>query len=554
MGWYLAEGCTTKDSIHIGNTKPNYILELKNIADKCLNKTTYIYTKEYPYDKRLTYHELRIHSQSLSNVFTEIFNKYAKYKKIPTVIQNSPKKVQERFLKGYLLGDGHFLKRDKIWNCSTASEELAMNFMLFGQRLGYCPRLHIQHRKGIPYYCLRFCEYNERIPTRLIPRQTYTHEGYLKNLQEIKQTIENLPSDWSIKIIKEIKVYDYDDMVYDLEVKDNPTFVAGTKILVHNSRKESVLNPKVFIQEVKTGVEDFKQILKQIMYRVISYNKANHQKYLNDNTEFYITSDPVHIFQSDAFKQEMRLMWKSGKLSNKNYCEIVGEVEYRNEMYQIEVENKRGDNKKTLPHMTENKERYSPNFPSDLKKPPKTEDKNGKQLPNDKIDPQERKDKYTQSSKEELVKCPNCEKIFDFLSIKESGMGWVKCPECSEPVTQKDLVESKLRLEGAPYPTNKSLPQNVKNPLDKIAEEIWRKVFNETLSETKNEEQARRAAWTAIKNAGYKKDEKTGKWIKKEEAISKIPLFEPLFKDRKYIKRIHKCQHEEGLPCEIEKL
>ena len=42
--------------------------------------------------------------------------------------------------------------------------------------------------------------------------------------------------------------------------------------------------------------------------------------------------------------------------------------------------------------------------------------------------------------------------------------------------------------------------------------------------------------------------------ISKEEAIEKLPLFESLFIGKNYIKRLHKCQHEEGLGCEVENL
>lgn len=36
-----------------------------------------------------------------------------------------------------------------------------------------------------------------------------------------------------------------------------------------------------------------------------------------------------------------------------------------------------------------------------------------------------------------LVTCGNCNKTFDYNSMLESGMGYVKCPNCKEPVTMK---------------------------------------------------------------------------------------------------------------------
>lgn len=42
--------------------------------------------------------------------------------------------------------------------------------------------------------------------------------------------------------------------------------------------------------------------------------------------------------------------------------------------------------------------------------------------------------------------------------------------------------------------------------------------------------------------------------ISKEEAIEKLPQFEPLFIGLNYTKRLHTCRHEEGLGCEVEEL
>lgn len=42
----------------------------------------------------------------------------------------------------------------------------------------------------------------------------------------------------------------------------------------------------------------------------------------------------------------------------------------------------------------------------------------------------------------------------------------------------------------------------------------------------------------------------------KEEAIEKLPQFEPSFAEKKltYIKRVHTCRHDEGLGCTVEDL
>jgi len=39
-----------------------------------------------------------------------------------------------------------------------------------------------------------------------------------------------------------------------------------------------------------------------------------------------------------------------------------------------------------------------------------------------------------------ITKCKGCGNEFEYLSIPESGMGYVKCPECGEIVTQEDEI------------------------------------------------------------------------------------------------------------------
>lgn len=40
----------------------------------------------------------------------------------------------------------------------------------------------------------------------------------------------------------------------------------------------------------------------------------------------------------------------------------------------------------------------------------------------------------------------------------------------------------------------------------------------------------------------------------KQDAIDKLSIYEPYFEGLNYIKRYHKCYHEEGQPCQIEEL
>ena len=66
-----------------------------------------------------------------------------------------------------------------------------------------------------------------------------------------------------------------------------------------------------------------------------------------------------------------------------------------------------------------------------------------------------------------------------------------------------------------PYAREKDLPAAVRRELPRRARSIWRNAFNQVLRRTGRENTAFKSAWGAVKNAGYEKDEKTGKYLKK---------------------------------------
>ena len=68
-----------------------------------------------------------------------------------------------------------------------------------------------------------------------------------------------------------------------------------------------------------------------------------------------------------------------------------------------------------------------------------------------------------------------------------------------------------------PYKNNLQLPEQVRNTLPDKAQSIWRNVFNSADKKGSSEISAIKQAWGAVKNAGYEKQKKTGKYIKKSK-------------------------------------
>ncbi len=67
-----------------------------------------------------------------------------------------------------------------------------------------------------------------------------------------------------------------------------------------------------------------------------------------------------------------------------------------------------------------------------------------------------------------------------------------------------------------PYTNVKELPDSVRDNLPEHAQEIFKEAFNSAWDEYgHNEQRAFAVAWSAVKQE-YQKDDKTGKWKKKE--------------------------------------
>jgi len=229
------------------------------------------------------------------------------------------------------------------------------------------------------------------------------------------------------------------------------------------TRREAVINPKGFIEEVRAGVEDFKLLIYQVLLLAMERNETS-IKY--NNSEFIVTSSPVRGLITDKFKQELRLLWKHGQLSNQTYAELVGEIEYSTEKIRRDNELQDGTEILMYPHYTENKE-------------------------ND-ISPLEEK-----RNKDE--------------DINNDGSPMRKDKDDKE----KFDMSQKRDLEIAPYNNTKQLPKRVKKNMSADLQKVFLSVVNKALKTYESESRAFRVAWSAIKKIARK--DKKGNWVRKKK-------------------------------------
>lgn len=146
------------------------------------------------------------------------------------------------------------------------------------------------------------------------------------------------------------------------------------------TREESIMNPKLLIEEVNDGVGDWKAMLNEVMAQIVDKNKDRHPELIDQ--EIIITSGRIQTFMTDAMRDMLRSCADRGIISYKTEIEDLAQVNYTVEKTQIEKEEKEGLRKTFAPKpsqvVTPNaSSKPTDNIPND-KKPGTPESKNFK--------------------------------------------------------------------------------------------------------------------------------------------------------------------------------
>jgi len=266
-----------------------------------------------------------------------------------------------------------------------------------------------------------------------------------------------------------------------------------------STRRESILNPKPFFAEIKTGIEDFKALLLDVISTMVDKNLKLHRKYFRN--EIKIRTNVVKEELTDDVLTMLRSAYDRGILSKRTFAEILG--------FNLDIEiDRRKDEEKhqevLYPPIIQNLEQH----PDELKEKKEIEEIKNENIPDDKKGPE--KINYT--------KAKDHEEIF--------------------------------------YKTNQDLPEEVQG-LPSGAKTIWRKAFNSAYSKYE-EDSARKIAWHTVKLTYIKN--KDGKWIRKSkgefeegaktdfsiEELIEIKKLEVLGKKNKIIDKILDLNKEEN--------
>lgn len=122
---------------------------------------------------------------------------------------------------------------------------------------------------------------------------------------------------------------------------------------ITSTRRDAILNPKVFIAEVNSAVNDFSSILHDILMTIVEENKSLHKKYSNEDT-IRVRHSPLKNFYSDNAKDYLRSIYDRGLISKRTIVELGIDVDFDSEVERRQQEKTDGIEKDMYPPVITN--------------------------------------------------------------------------------------------------------------------------------------------------------------------------------------------------------
>lgn len=300
-----------------------------------------------------------------------------------------------------------------------------------------------------------------------------------------------------------------------------------------STRQEAILNPKVLIEEVTDAVLDWSALLEDVMIEMLNRNSDKHPTLAK--SEIRVIPGTIKAFLTDDMKSMLRSLYDRGTLAKQTIVEDVADMDF-----EVQVERRTKEDERDLqtilkPPVIQNLEQYTdPELEDQGKQPgtPEADNFNNAILEHY---TKFRKAKKIESSKpgiintpdglpEDIKKLSEPEQFAYFMTYNCAIEYNDKTPEEAHKLAREAInlianKETEIILADkveimAPYDNIDDLPDNVKNVLPVSAQLIWLKVFNAILKDTSDEDQARKGAWSKVKEK-YEKDPDKKKWVKK---------------------------------------
>lgn len=202
-----------------------------------------------------------------------------------------------------------------------------------------------------------------------------------------------------------------------------------------STRRESILNPKPFMEEVRQGVKDFVTLLTDIIHEIVEENDTRHRKWMN--AKIRVLYSPIKPFMNDKFRQMLRSVYDRGGLSKRTFVEVVGEADYDYEVQQRKAEKERGEDETMFAPVIQNIE--------GTQEPTGKQPTGDRNVPGDKTGIERRN--FNQNAV--VASCYECDEEFDLELADFEDEDFMECPECGKELEISQLIESS-RIIGEP--------------------------------------------------------------------------------------------------------
>ena len=232
---------------------------------------------------------------------------------------------------------------------------------------------------------------------------------------------------------------------------------------ISSDRRESILNPKPFISEVKQGIEDFKTLLTDILFEIADRNKSHVKYFSGKSVKMEVHSGPVEHFLDSKIRDHIRSMFDRGTISYETYNTVVGAgyVNHKVEQHRREMEAKEKMEDLFYPHLIDNREGVGQDTTTITNQPKVTPDK--KTQPVDNVNPDKKGPETKNFKKASLEE-------FSFIEPLENDMveefGESEELDIGKIVKQKDgwhvISEKTGKNLGGPYKTKKEAVARLK--------------------------------------------------------------------------------------------
>jgi len=249
----------------------------------------------------------------------------------------------------------------------------------------------------------------------------------------------------------------------------NKNLLAGLGLIelqgFSSNRQETILNPKVLIEEVKDAVLDWTCLLEEVMYEMIDRNKRTHPKLANNKIR--VVPGKITAFITDDFRVMMRSLYDRGLFSKQSAIEDIGESDFEVELERLNREAEMNLQERMKPPVIQNIEKD--------------------------VDPDLQEEDVLPDRK------PGTPEVDNFNNAVLKNYKFFK-------------KSTKIKTT-APFDNIDDLPKSIKNALPFPAQIIFLSAFNSAIEQGNTEESILKNAWSSVEKK-YKKN-KDNKWVKK---------------------------------------